>query len=80
MNKYFRFLTLYSLLSNYSILSNIMYKVSNYANYTVVEWMVCTCVNNTLDSVLYMWQSRVENEQYSVAYFDRITALKTRYL
>ena len=26
------------------------------------------------------WQSRVENERYSVAYFDRITRLETRYL
>ena len=29
---------------------------------------------------MHMWQSRVENEHYSVAYFDCITALETRYL
>ena len=28
----------------------------------------------------YMWQYWVENERYSFAYFDRITALETRYL
>ena len=26
--------------------------------------------------ILYMWQSRVEIEQYSIAYFDRFTAFE----
>ena len=30
--------------------------------------------------VSYMWQSRVENEYYSVTYFDRIHAFKAMYL
>ena len=29
---------------------------------------------------MYMWQSRVENEHYSVAYFDRTRAFTTLYL
>ena len=29
--------------------------------------------------ILYMWQSRVEIEGYSVAYFDRIAAFKAPY-
>ena len=29
---------------------------------------------------MYMWQSRVENAHYSVAYFDSITVLETRCL
>ena len=28
---------------------------------------------------MYMWQSRVEIEHYSVAYFDRITAFEVLY-
>ena len=28
---------------------------------------------------MYMWQSRVEIEHYSVAYFDHITTFKTQY-
>ena len=38
---------------------------------------MCTIVTIERD---HMWQSRVENEHYSVAYLDRITALETRYL
>ena len=33
-----------------------------------------------LDPLNNMWQSRVEIEHYSIAYFDRITALEMRYL
>ena len=33
-----------------------------------------------LSHLLHVWQSRVEIERYSVAYFDHITVLGTRYL
>ena len=32
-----------------------------------------------LSNLLYMWQSRVEIEGYSVAYFDRIAAFEAPY-
>ena len=30
--------------------------------------------------MLHMWQSRVDNEHYSIAYFDRIRVFKAPYL
>ena len=33
-----------------------------------------------IDEIIYMCQSRVEIEYYSVAYFDHVTAFKVQYL
>ena len=53
--------------------------------YSTVQARETTCTalymwQSCLEIEYYMWQSRVEIERYSVAYFDRITALETRYL
>ena len=34
------------------------------------------CYDCVDDYIMYMWQSRVEIEHYSVVYFDRITAFE----
>ena len=44
----------------------------------------CTCApalthGEDLNTIIYMWQSRVEIEGYSVAHFDRITAFEAPY-
>ena len=44
--------------------------------------IVKPCVQNVLTIMIYirhkiyLWQSQVEIERYSVAYFDRVTAFK----
>ena len=40
---------------------------------------LCTCGSSNRPHQRYMWQSRVEIEGYSVAYFDRIAAFKAPY-
>ena len=37
-------------------------------------------LNNITGVCIYMWQSQVENERYSVAYFDSTRAFTTLYL
>ena len=34
------------------------------------------CAHKNLNAI-HMWQSRVENEHYSVSYFDRVSAFET---
>ena len=49
------------------------------SNVPFVSANIFLTATNTLLTVVHMWQSRVEIEGYSVAYFDRITAFKAPY-
>ena len=46
----------------------------------VSEGCVCVCVCVLRSVVYHIWQSRVEIESYSIAYFDRVAAFKAPYL
>ena len=40
-------------------------------------WAIASQVQTTkMKELLYMWQSRVEIEHYSIAYFDRVTVFE----
>ena len=49
----------------------------NCATTAMSSRLVCFNIHCALE--LYMWQSRVENKHYSVAYFDRIRVFKALY-
>ena len=62
-----------------------MYKACNYTNYSVIM-RTNSCVGLDIAFMdintprIHLWQSRVEIEDYSVAYFDYIAAFKVPYL
>ena len=44
-----------------------------------LHWLCGKSANDGYIVYMYVWQSRVEIEDYSVAYFDRIAAFEVLY-
>ena len=56
-----------------------MWLVDSWVTLEQVCWAVKPCVLHTVHGFSYMWQSRVEIEGFSVAYFDCIAAFEALY-